>query len=746
MPKDSSNVQLILSEDQPATRVIGIKNSSQYSRTPEWLDYSQNLLRSTSFNPAEICEKCLEIFDLMISTEANGLIGEEGLKELFINLYWSQEVFQYASLTYGKLKSARDKLIVGKKTDLNWVEIINAIDHILSWFMRRIRNLDQLATLDSQSDEVNLFGVQIIHDVKENGVFGFEVVAGAQISGFSSQELWLELQMFQDGNPINVKPEAKGWSQPVIYPRVVQDSKLPLHFGLPVRVSTQFKIFDRLNMFIPYSILDLPSGLFPAELVLSLVDTKGKALSSASSLTLLRIIEENSPTVSPSEVGAWKYNTQTGEFLEASEIKISPGVCGNWEEPCLEVEFGGLVISRQQEDLQLELKIISSDGELALGVSQQYQDREGYFSQIDRLTIPENFYKFAGYKTKIPIKAFEISTGTTWHLELSLTAQDGTVICSLQRRIGPHNVLWCVNVDELYAQEKASASLLSLNFKTDNLPQDPTSKSLLIDVTELDHHTENTITYCWLSPRWLETDASPFQSGSVVYGLRSELGSILDNSLLFQIPYGDLVRFISTESQGDQEFVVTVMQFNTLGNCLRCVQDFISISADSFHDVQRSTIDSKQQAKILSVKAVYNKNLKAYSGTIILNLNIEALQKGLMIYYELLDEDHKAVGINSSRMKVPGTSGVAQILENSGLEQGVIQRHLRFNLPTPEKGLFAGGKKYILKIVLFGATDRIIDTYHLAISDLDELDSDDSFLEDALLTYIKEQTCRLKVS
>ena len=731
MTSESSSARVIPHKSKPRARSITQQES--YSNQPKWLSHCRELLRKTDSDPKLLCEQCLEVFDSIIAAEGDGLIADEGLKEVFVRLYLDPIIYQHAQDTYTLLKNIQADLITSREVRVNWDKIFTSIDYLLSWYMRRVRNLKYLTNIDTGSEDASLFGVQVVHDVVENGISGLEVTCGARIAGYAGQELWLEVQLLNEGKPVHVKASAKGWSQQALYPRIVNGATLPLQFGLPVHVSSQFKIFDKLRVFIPYGILDLPSGLYSTNLLLSLSDSRSEDLASASCLTLLRLVDEQhrASSATPGEVGAWKFNTQTGEFIDASSLKISSSIRGAWEEPCLELEYSGLLIGRDCEEVYVEARIMSSKGEMAMSVAPSYEDEEGYFIARERLDVEQDLFCFSNNKIAIPVRAFGISENADWHLELSLVGADGNFICSLLRKINKAQSLWCGNIDELYTGERKLSQSLSAEVSL-------TEGSVDILVSDLNTKSSNTITYCWLSPRWLGAEASKIESSYLVYGVRADVNRSFVDKLAFSVQFGDLSRFLGVDSSEELEFVVTLMQFDHLGRCLKSAQDFITIPSSSLKQVKRNTLKTSEEAQIISLKAFYDKESKSYLGQALLNISARDLEKGSYVYYELLDQDAKALSFDSEGEKVPGRMGLAATLPKSLLRDGVVQISWPFRIPLLEKGLFSGGKSYQVKLVIFDSAGKISDSFKLPLNGTEQgAGIDQSSLEDSLASFVR---------
>ncbi|MCB0318889.1 MAG: hypothetical protein KDD56_09040, partial [Bdellovibrionales bacterium] len=636
----------------------------------DWLKECQTLLHQASPSYSVLCENCLKVFDQLIFARGQGLLGELGLKRAFGDLYFDQVISNSAIEIYKKLHYLKNNFVTSSLVEQNWVSLIDSIQVILDWYSLRLNTIQKIdKNIDFNENTAKIFDLNLQHDVIVSGYKGIRIECSILLLGYVDQELWLEIQLFQNRAPIKVKTNAKEWSKQLFYPRLANEDLFDFRFSQPLESKSDLSIIDKFSFFIPYKILDVPTGLLPIQILLSLSDFKNQLIASEEKLSLIRLIKSDEEDVmpKPQDVGNWSCNAQTGELIVVSSLNLSSRLIKEWEQPCFLLTCDINLINRVERKMFLELRVLDSDGVLATSNDPIFTDPDGNFLLRKTLNSVSLIHVLKDFKLEIPLACFEIFPEKKWQFELGLFDEDGRKICTTQSSFPKVLMDWAMPIEDLYSSFSSVANRprLSSQFLDD---------SMYIKVFELDQNLKESKVFCWLSPRWIDTSLPKNAKTQLVYGLSVNFDLNFE-PLVFKVPLSELSQLIVSSKTDEQEFVLNVIQFDNRFKARCLAQDFVICNAENFHKAKNVTrAKSEGSVKILASDVFYDQAAKSYIGRVCLNFSAEEAQKGLYFFYELIDKKtQKPLSFSSEGEKVFGTHGYAQKLPITSSCQGLIQ-------------------------------------------------------------------------
>lgn len=334
---------------------------------------------------------------------------------------------------------------------------LDEITMLLKWYARRKMSIagldvDHLARggalndrLESSFDEGDaLFGFEVLHDQQVFGAKGCFVQCGLRLIGHDGQSLWLRVSVRWNGSPVAVRSAWGTWmdSAGSGFCEVVPKDA-PFCSLVPIRPNAQRLVIDEIRAFVPYAALDLPSGRCDVDLVVSVVDSEGREVISASrpeSICVPRSELIGAHVPAPHSVGMWPHDVVSGDKI--ADLRVSSGykVIAGWERHTVSVEFDLSLFMHAGESVLLECRFIDSKGEVvelsSLGIPYVASERNVPVESVSsyryrRVLHPRGAWShYRGLSIDVPVEFLLLQPGA--HMltcEVVIVSSDERILC-----------------------------------------------------------------------------------------------------------------------------------------------------------------------------------------------------------------------------------------------------------------------------------------------------------------------------
>lgn len=320
---------------------------------------------------------------------------------------------------------------------------IARFDGFLEWFSRRHAALLAYAE-HPLCDAGDVLITGILHDQHFLGERGCEVFASVRVDGLEFQTLWVRAMVYCGEEPVALRDGWHFWAhdpEQFSFQREAEeiDSSGSFVSLLPVMPVDQRAIYDQVRLFVPYAALDLPlQSRQQLDFEVALLSSSGRVLASDACCETIALPGASSsrPIPSPAALGFWERNVGRDESIVIRRVCVARRLEARREIHMLEVEYDLCVVSREVEELSVEMRLLTLEGNLIESALRGFAARDGSFlfrqsfnPDSPVASVPSSLYT-------VPLTALELDAGVHDLLvELTVIGADNRVICGAVERL-----------------------------------------------------------------------------------------------------------------------------------------------------------------------------------------------------------------------------------------------------------------------------------------------------------------------
>ncbi len=305
-------------------------------------------------------------------------------------------------------------------------ELLRQMLSFLNWYALRKRSLLQIVEQEryyrfESNEKDRIFDFQVYSDVVDyGGLRGFKISAGIRLCNHLSEPLWFKVSLRQGEDFIKAAPGWGEWSE--------EGAKLIGTNGgahrfvalQPIQPRSQRVLIDKLQLFVPYSALQLESSELDTVLEASVCSQSGEKLlvwTEQEAMVLPRS-SEGLFLPSPQTLGLWQRDPVSGD--EIKEVSLSAGVREENGQAfgVLRVKSSLCLQDHQGELMKLRYRFLNLKGDLVAAREKSFEMEDGRFGIEQQLYIREATEELRDIELVIPLNALELQKLV--YLELSV--------------------------------------------------------------------------------------------------------------------------------------------------------------------------------------------------------------------------------------------------------------------------------------------------------------------------------------
>jgi hypothetical protein len=354
-------------------------------------------IRQETLSARNLAYEVLEFFTILVRHETGLISPRRGLSICLDKLCAGRA---WSSLAMGILRWAEKSISNHASVDLvEQGQVERDLEMFLDWYSLRSLSIDRL--LPQTQNNLNydqLFKVEVLHDHYQQSCHGFVVQLGLALFGRAHQNLWLKVFLISDGEYVLPRPGWDSWVDDTEIFSLSHGRSSPYLSSnnsfaaiVPIVPETQRAILDNINVFVPYSALDLPADKQEVELEVALYNERGERLIRATAHEVMSVVphaDSGYKMLSYQAQGLWPEDASKGfalrnifSSLKETEVK---------KKKQFEVE------------VSIDLDMSGEPGqEYFIEVRCMHCDKDEFDGELVASKVPE--YKDASVITKVPV-------------------------------------------------------------------------------------------------------------------------------------------------------------------------------------------------------------------------------------------------------------------------------------------------------------------------------------------------------
>ena len=667
------------------------------------LDSLVATLAVSTVTPAERAHGVLAVLRRIVQAESGSYNLSVGLNRCVERL-WCGPVFESlirsvhsraVALTLGRVGQALDE-----------GTLLNDLRTVVEWYSTRRANIAACRREGFiESDGEALFNLHVAHDAQRWGVEGMRVSCGLRFIARAHETVWFKVTARCDGAPIETRPGWEGWRDETDSAALQSDgASRPFAAITPIRPRRQRVYADRVEQFVPYLALHLPSGRHEIELEVGIYSDRGELLVSAALVEAIQIPPSDSqvlPVPAPQALGLWPADPVSGDSISFAGSHVRFEGDPGWENQVLESSVDIALVGMAGRRAILEFFLRREDGVLVERKDEGAGRPHGAALAQVALFPQQVVSHLAGIRAGVVLQELDLAPGPhRLLLELVVRSPDQRIICGAFEQLDVEVNAIPVDAEfsapEPHVVADGAVDVAGVSIATlDHQGQLSLGVTALIGV----HDWENTRHQMVVS---LECrDGSPVLNAGAAdrpvtrsfwFGGESGRppGEIQPLRAVFDAR--EFARFMKTRSAADRDIIARVVIANDVGRTLfettrRIGGDFVT-EVKAALPAQRPTIP----AQIVALEL--DEGLTDGTAAVLrVTLNIErsALPVNrLTVHYEFLDESGAPLTESHSPSELAGTV-VAVELSLRG--KAMVGRWYQTHLTIPLAGIPPNGSR-----------------------------------------------------
>jgi hypothetical protein len=376
-------------------------------------------------------------------------------------------------------------------------EALQDLTDLCAWYGRRKATLLRLSRERGDGFEV-LGEFSIHHDRTLFGVSGLEVRTAAILRARAQQRLWFRVQVLDGERSVMPREQWRFWSDETDswVTGAGSDDTAPFASLVPLDVTMHCAVLDDLRAFIPYAALELPSGRCPVTLLGQVIDERGAVLLDGLSDTDISVPDGAAARIenflpSPSSMGLWPRDPVSGSAVRTIRVTSVQRENANRQVPILEVRADLELHGLEDQELEVQCRVLTTDGELIESELARFAAPDGTFLRTLTLHPLKPCAHYFDVDLSFPVVSLAIEPGPIpLMVEVCVLNRQRGVICGsvepldfTMPQLEPQRRTPLIEVPTRVDEEgmRLSALDISIDSHLDDIPQLKVCASLSCD-------------------------------------------------------------------------------------------------------------------------------------------------------------------------------------------------------------------------------------------------------------------------
>ena len=399
-------------------------------------------IRKQNLSTRDLAYEVIDFFENMVRFETGLESVRRGLPlalaKLCAGRVWStlaSGVFQWAERTI----AARDD-----NSAVDYHTLLNDLADIIDWYSMRRISLEKLESISSIEDQLDqIFDIAVLHDQYQHGHHGYVVRAGIALYGRSRQNLWLKTYVIHDGAYVLARPGWESWIDDTeIFSHPRDHSSSAFSAIVPISPVEQRTILDNVEIFIPYSALDLVADKQEVEIEVCLFSEKGEQIVRAAahdSLSVFPYGQETHPMLSYQARGIWPEDAISGDSIKNIVAAFERSSVIHKSAGRIKLTMDLEILGHVNEEIVAEVRCFRKNGDLISNVNPAAKDQ----SVVSRTNVQSKrpIARIKDYSINIDLKHIDLDAADEEILcEICIIGQFEKILCgSMVEAVLPAN-------------------------------------------------------------------------------------------------------------------------------------------------------------------------------------------------------------------------------------------------------------------------------------------------------------------